>query len=185
MKWQRSLSTMVFLVCFSGCLWPFHSARPVTLTNIPAAILVEVLRPDRLDKEGKLVFIPFSAGLNAEAGPQLDHLALMMVKGASEAFQKNASPIQMIDEGDPNAADMVLEGHIEEFHTRGGWTAIGIGRKTGALVIKGEVRDRRTNEIVVLITGRREFRKVKEAETVAYNVGHEIAEQLVQPESRP
>jgi hypothetical protein len=80
---------------------------------------------------------------------------------------------------------MVLEGHIEEFQTRGGWTAVGIGRKTGTLVIKGEVRDRRTNEILVLISDRREFQKAKEAEAVAYNVGHEIALQLIQQESRP
>jgi hypothetical protein len=116
---------------------------------------------------------------------QLDHLALLIVKGAADAFQKIPSPIQMIDQGDPDAADMVLEGHIEEFHTSGGWTAIGIGKKNGVLAIKGEIRDRRTNEILVLITGRREFLKVQEAEAVAYTVGSEIAEQLIQQESRP
>jgi hypothetical protein len=91
----------------------------------------------------------------------------------------------MIDQGDPDAADMVLEGHIEEFQTSGGWTAIGIGKNAGALVIKGAVRDRRTNEILVLISGRREFQKAVAVEAVAYNVGHEIAEQLIQQESRP
>jgi|GEM_PF-2524655 len=184
MKWQHLFLPAVFLIGCSGCLWPFSSVKSVPLTNATTAIRAEVLRPDLLAKDRKLVFIPFAAGVNAEAGPQLDHLALMMVKGASDMLKNNPSSIQMIDQGEPDTADMVLDGHIEDFHSRGGWTAMGIGKKAGVLLIKGEVQDRRTNDVLVLISGRKEFREAKEAEAVAYNIGQEIAEQLIQQESQ-
>jgi hypothetical protein len=185
MKWQQLLLSAVLLVWCSGCLWPFTSAKPVSLTTTPTAIQVEVLRPDLLAKYGKLAFIPFAAGVDAEAGPQLDHLALVMVKGASDMLKDSSSSIQMIDQGDPDTADMVLDGHIEDFHASGGWTTMGPGKKAGVLVIKAEVRDRRTNEILALISGRKEFRIAKEAEALAYSIGSEIAGQLIQPKSRP
>ena len=186
MKWQQLILSVAFPVVLSGCLWPFRSTMPSASSNTPASsILVEVLRPDLLAKGRKLVFVPFTAGVNAEAGQRLDRLALMIVKGASDTFQGISSPIQMIDQGDPDAADMVLEGRIEDFQTSGGWKALGIGRKDGVMVLKGEVRERLTNEILVLISGRREFREAKDADAVAYDVGHGIAEQLIQEESRP
>jgi hypothetical protein len=186
MKLKYILISGAILLTSSGCLWPFGSNRSSVSGSVPApAILVEILQPKILANGGKLVFIPFTAGADAEAGQQMDRLSLMIVKGASDAFQEGPSSIQVIDQGDPDAADMILEGHIEEFRSVRSRKPIGLGKIPGVVVIKAEVRARHTNEVLALISSRREFRDNRKVESLALDVGRQIAEQLIQQESRP
>jgi hypothetical protein len=186
MKWKGEFIAGAILLTCSGCLWPFGANKPVVSGSVPApAISVEVLQPKILANGGKLVFIPFTAGADAEAGRPLDRLSLMIVKGASEALRGGSSLIQMIDQGDPNAADMVLDGHIEEFRSAKGGNLVGMGKRPGVVVIKAEVRARHTNAVLARISGRREFRDNKQTEPLALDVGRQIAVRLIEEEKRP
>jgi hypothetical protein len=184
MRSKRLIMAGAILVLCSGCLWPFNSKKPSSNSNHPSAISIDLVKPEQFVKSGKLVFIPFTAGADAEAGQSLDRLSLMILKGASEAFQGGSSSIQMIDQGDPDAADMVLDGHITEYRSpRRKFT--GIGKEPGVLAFEAELRGRRSDEVLARISGRREFLDNKKVEALAYDIGSAIAEQLIREGGRP
>ena len=83
---------------------------------------------------GKLGFVPFKAGPQAEDNEELDKLSLMLIKGIREGLQAHKAAFTVTDKAEE--ADFILEGYIEEF-SRTKFSVSGEiwGRDSGAKVL--------------------------------------------------
>ena len=172
---------MLMALFSAGCFGTAHKTvipREKAAVHAPETLAVEVLREDLWIAGGSLVFIPFSPGVNAEAGPAVDHLALMIVKGTSDVFQERPGVFSLITDGDADSARFMIEGRIEEFDRGGSFKAIGIGKRAVTLKIKAELRERSTGQVLALITGFKAFKNLKEADAEAYSIGRAIGEKV-------
>ncbi len=177
----RSL-LLISLFALSGCIWPFQGVKPaLPVSEGEPSISVDVLQPELLGKGGKLAFIPFTAGVNAEAGPALDRLALLVVKGASDVLSAS-SLFQILNGAESGQADLILEGRIEEFTAFAG-SFLGMGRKDGVIRIKAELRARRTGDVLAIVSSRDHFERNKNSDLIAYDIGRAIAQDLSKKES--
>jgi hypothetical protein len=173
---KRLLLLFSILICTtSGCFWPFTSQKRVE--SVPAVsdgVSVEVLDAALLKKGGKLYFMPFSAGADAEAGDTLDRVALMMVKGVSDALSEGGSGFVLVDGQDAANADVVIRGHIEQFKLQGTF------KKTVLIKVRGDVRAVRENEnIIALVYAERQAEDPGAgADKVAYDFGYAIARRI-------
>lgn len=176
---------MAFLILVSafflpGCLWPFGAASQSGVEEAASLpVSVQILNAGLLSGGGEIAFIPFVAGAGAEAGPEVDRLALMIVKGAADAVNRAPSGLRVSTGDDLSGTKFVLDGHIEAFDTDVKWKWVGPGRGDITLKVKGELRDRATGEVVALIFGQKIFRKIKNADEAAYEIGQGIGEGLV------
>ncbi len=169
---------MILLLDFGGCLW-FKGTGVKSLESLQVeGVTVSVIRDDLWRAGGQIGFIPFTPGPNAEAGQLVDRLALMIVKGTADSFIEKKGVFSLITDGNIDNALYVIEGQVEEFDTGSWWKFIGIGKKNMTFKIKGEVRDRKTGDVVARITGFKAFRRVRDAEKVAYALGFSIGERV-------
>ncbi len=175
---NQLLKCVIFLLllpAISGCLWPFAvKNKNVTGPLSSGAVSVGVLNPDLLMKGGKIYFLPFSAGVDAQAGEALDRLSLMMVKGASDALEEGGR-FSLLPGDMAGNADITVKGRIETFGPKGGF------RRGLFMAVRGEVRLVRTNETMALIYGQKDIVNVKNgADQAAYAIGFDIGKKLSQ-----
>ncbi len=175
---RRYFPLILLWLCCGGCLWSGHGPASPSVLSAPDAVSVEVIRDDLWAAGGSVVFIPFTPGANAEACPVVDRLSLMIVKGAADVFTERGGKFSFITDGDAQKAQFVIEGRIEEFDTGSRWKAFGVGKKDVTLKIKGEVREHKTGEVVALIFGYKAFKKTKDSERVAYELGRSLGEKV-------
>ncbi len=134
-------------------------------------ISVEILDPVTISKVKKIYFEPLGPGPDAEAGDLLDHLALMIVKGFSDA--STGGRFVLVSGDDSSGADAVIKGHVEEFKVRGHL------KKMATIKVRADLRLVSDDEVVALMYAEREFKiKGKNSSEVAYNIGHAMAQKL-------
>ena len=141
---------------------------------------MQVLDPGAFSAGGKVAFVPFVAGKEAEAGEELDRMSLMMVKGAADAFNSVRTPWQIVTDENAEEASYVIDGRVEEYgRTRGEGRIPFLGKKTYTLKIRAEMRRVATGEIAAVIFGYKIFRYRKAGERAAYEIGERIAGELI------
>lgn len=135
-----------------------------------------VFQKERLAKGGKLLIVPFTAGENVQAGDQLDHVSLMIVKGIADALGPSNIPFKILAGQDAQSADFVIRGRIlqleEKKHFSKPWQR---KSKSYSLQVEGSVLGVDNEEILA------KFSQTKTAksrtdyfETLGYDIGVEI-----------
>ncbi len=177
------LSLILLVFAASGCFWPFRTQQrvPPSAPAISDGVSVEVLDPSPLRRGGKFYFMPFSAGDEAEAGAVVDRVALMMIKGASDALAEGGGFV-LVSGDDAVNADIVLSGHIEQLKSLGHF------KKKLVMKARGDVRIQNPKgvqgAVVALVFSHSEARdRGKGMDQAAYNMGYAIAKKLMEPGS--
>ncbi len=135
-----------------------------------------VFQKETLVKGGKVLIVPFSAGENVQAGDQLDHVSLMIVKGIADAVGSRGTPFKILAGQDAQSADFVIRGRIlqleEKKHFSKPWQR---KSKSYILQVEGSVLGVDNEEILA------KFSQTKTAksrtdyfETLGYDIGVEI-----------
>ena len=174
MNCRMTFFIFLLTVSLQGCFWPFNG--PGKSDGDLTSVSVEILNGTAFKREGAIAFIPFVAGPDAEAGKEIDRLALVIVKSTADALAYSPSTLRVATEEDLSGAKYVLDGRIEEFIPPSGFAW---SRKKGMLRIKGELRRQDTGEVMVLIAGQKFFGIESLAEQSASEIGQEIAEGLL------
>ncbi|MBF0486123.1 MAG: hypothetical protein HQL16_06390 [Candidatus Omnitrophica bacterium] len=140
---------------------------------------VQVLNPARLAEGGAVAFEPLKAGADAEATPLLDRFALLIVKGTADAFSEDNSLFKFVMPQDSSRADMVLDGHIEEFRSPGSMDRLMMNNIV-SVRIKGNLLDVKTKEVIAVIDGHDTSRNNrKDIDKMAYDIGYAIGRELL------
>ncbi len=163
----------VLSLSLSGCFWPFSGGKShVGQAPAGSGISVEVLDPSALSGGGRVSFMPFSAGADAEAGGTLDHLSLIMLKGFSDGLSQG-SRFVLVSGNDASGADIVIRGHIEELRTQGHL------KKMASITVRGDARLSKNESVAAVIYARQKVPAVAgKMDQAAYDIGSAIAEKL-------
>jgi hypothetical protein len=179
MMFMKMIAGFSMLLLLNGCLW-FGSSPAPRLDRVSATNMVslEVLDTDRWNAGGSLIFIPFTPGAGAEAGPRVDRIALMIVKGFSDYTAGHRGVFQLLTGENALQAQFILDGRIDEFEPAGSLRVIGIGRKKVALRVSGEVLDRETGEVIARFKGTRLYTDIRDTDLAAGDIGQELGEKV-------
>jgi hypothetical protein len=101
---------------FAGCSVHLKPKVVNTLKVLPLT-QERVFQKEKLAKGGKVLVVPFSAGKNIEASDQLDHVALMIVKGIADTLA-SGEPFRILVEQDAQSADFVIKGRIVQMEQK-------------------------------------------------------------------
>ncbi|MCA9407640.1 MAG: hypothetical protein KC733_03035 [Candidatus Omnitrophica bacterium] len=171
----------VVFICFliQGCGWFSRQSSPRIQNDIDKA-QYRIVNEKRLRAGGKLLVVPFRAGADVEANEELDHIALMFVKGLSEVLMENESPFEIVMADQAAAADFIIVGHIIDIdHSSrfGKW----VGKKEKvSLSVKGKLLERSTDKALFYFEdAREEDRVLVDHKQLGYIVGHRIGEFLL------
>jgi len=162
-------------ICLGGCSWFGWAAHKTPSVEFIDIVSVDIIQENVWILGGEMVFVPFTSGANAEAGRMVDHLALVMVKGFADYMSENPGVFKLLTAEEAQYSRFVIEGRIDEFNTGGKFKKLGIGKKETTLKISGEIRDRKTGEIVARINGNKSFQNINEADQAAEDMGFLIA----------
>lgn len=172
---KHVVALVLIAILFSGCIWPFSSLRPrsAMVGNVPEVVSLEVLDPVALKNAGKVYFMPLSAGQDAEAGDALDRVALMMVKGCSDAFDQSGQ-LKMLAGDEAGDADLVIKGRMETLKLVGGGRLL-------AMKVRVDVRAASTDQVLAVVYAQREAagRQVN-ADQASYDIGYALGQKLTQ-----
>jgi hypothetical protein len=157
-----------------GCSWfkskpaiPVNNLaiEPVTQKTSPDSLFSgEVINLSKLRQGGKLAVIPFIPGENVEANETLDHARLHIIKSLADELKDNKPYFDVLDAGNANLADFLLEGRITEMTKPGLVKKMIPGKHKIKLSVKGQMVNRYTkspifvfSDTVVSKTGKETF----------------------------
>lgn len=123
--------------------------------------------------------IPFTAGAGIEATEELEKIALMMVKGITEAVEKNGQPFKLLNQDQTQTADFILQGHVVEI----GKMKKGLGAWWGKpqpkfLGVEATIVDRKTGKVISRFVTRRESTEM-DYRILGRELGREIGQSLI------
>lgn len=141
-----------------------------------------LLQEKRLKQGGKLLVIPFKAGVGVAANAELDRLALQIVKGIADTFKKQPGSLHLVFDQDAGSADMVVRGHIVQQRIarvfKNGWWR----KDRCRLAVEGRLIDAVTQDPVLTFSLKREGKTQDNAfDDLAYMLGADIAYFILNP----
>ena len=170
---------LCLLIVLTGCVFKKPSIETRKI-GVPDIVTGQVIHPERLNAQGRLWIEPFKAGPNAAATPELDALALRMVKGIADTLDESNSSWAVITDSGPENCDFILTGYIEEYDTSGKFQRWVKHKNQPILKIKAELHDAHNRDYVLALTGSLKGNKKKsKSQDVAYELGQHIAQTLV------
>lgn len=131
----------------------------------------------RLQSGRNVVVIPFKAGVGVEATEALDKIALMIVKGISDAFASEGGGhhLQLLTVEDSQKADMIIQGHVtamEHPSKIGRWILFKDTKKLG---VEGKMTDAQTGEVILSFSDHAVSGAQREDHTqLGYRIGKNI-----------
>ena len=140
----------------------------------------KVMDAGRLTQGGRLLLLPFSAGENAAATPQLDSAALMIVKGIADALQQARAPFQILTNENAATAELILDGFIEDY-VDPGTSKKWLPHKTEIKInVKAKLFDHVTKKSVIFFNhSRSASTKNIKPQNVAYQLGQELGQSMI------
>lgn len=138
-----------------------------------------IISTEALQKGKNIAIIPFTAGVGVEANNDLDKVALMIIKGISDAFADDHSGkhdhFDILTAESSETADLIVQGHISSLKSPSKvkkWVLIN-GQKT--LGVDGKIVDARTGESVLIFEDTQETGIKKEThDQLGYRIGKNI-----------
>ena len=167
---------LLFLCLCLGCASAKAKERPQegSLTSF------KIFNENSLHKGGRLLIIPFRAGVNIEANDELNRIALMIVKGMVEAIKKeNENRFEIISVEQAQDAQFVIEGHVTRLSQPSRISKMGLGDKKITLGIEGDMVDLETGEKILIFKNLQERdQKGNSHQDMAYAMGRSIGQAI-------
>ena len=183
---SRKKNLLIVLLIFgaSGCIFKHPS-----VINVPSQYKIldtaQVLNAHALKEGGNLLMVPFKAGVGVEASDELDKLALMIIRGAAQTLENNATPYRILDAQNASQAQMVMQGYVLQRSRPGGWQRWFPGPKEILLKVEGRLTEGRTGALILhFIHQKRADLREKDEMALAEEIGRDIGKFLVRAEHR-
>jgi hypothetical protein len=178
------ISVFVFVLCFLfGCAW-FSPKNPDSshksknfddLKSTPYILSGKILDATRLQEGGSLLIIPFKAGAGVESTGELDNVALMIVRGISDAFKESSSNFKILDADHADQADFIIKGHITGRGKSSRWKRWVLLKDKNFLRVNGKLIDVKTEKTILVFSDKKEGRKKRdEYKLLGHMVGQNI-----------
>lgn len=157
-----------------GCLWG-KANPPQVIESAPVPAIGRIVDSSLLKKGGALLIAPFKAGVDAEAGEQLDKISLRIVKGVADALQENNAPFQILVADNAQEADVVLKGFIEKIGSSGTMKRWILRKREIDMRVQGRMMDVKTGRLILMFSFQRKIKgKTKDYNSLAYEMGKEL-----------
>ncbi len=180
---------VVFVLCgLAGCAW-FKGAGSAKTAQEQSAgthrgiFFIrdgKVLDAQRVRAGGKLLIVPFTAGVGVEADVLLDKIALMIVKGMTEVLKDKAARFEVLVSENAQEADFVIRGHVTEMNKASRIRRWIPGNREISLEIEGEMTDAGNRETLLVFTHGIKARSDQEDyQQLGYRIGKDIGQFLL------
>ena len=146
------------LFFLSGCAWLGLSKSAVGNQGIFEEAAVDntfvktgkVIDAARLKNGGKLLVVPFPAGVNVAADERSDTIALMIVKGIADELKETR--FQVLDDASARQADLVITGHVTAVGGPARWDKWLLKKSENTVTIEGRMVDAASSATVLIFT---------------------------------
>ena len=200
---MKNLKTLflIFLCFLIGCAWfktNSSSSQGASLDGATGKIVLA----ERLKKGGRLLVVPFSAGVGIEANEQCEKISLAIVRGIVDVFEENnvglrqttlkdntdTSNLGQHDGGrfeilfseDSRKADLIIEGHITDLRQPSQFQKWVLRKKTMRLSVEGRMVDRTTGEMILAFNDTQQSKNSKKSyQELGYLIGKDIGHFIV------
>lgn len=181
MNHVRSAVLFSILFFLAGCAWFGFSKNAVgNEKNSREAAVVDpfvkagkVIDARRLNKGGKLLVVPFSAGANVAADDRSDKIALMIVKGVAEELKE--TPFEVLDDATAHEAQLVITGHVTAGGEPSKWTRWVPGKTRNTVSVEGRMADAASGATVLVFThSAQASTRRKDYAQSGYDIGRDI-----------
>ncbi len=169
------------LFLLSGCAWLGLSRNVVGDKNIPGETSVadsfvktgKVIDVERLKKGGKVLVVPFSAGVNVTADERSDKIALMIVKGIADELKEGR--FQILSDENAQEADLIITGHVTGAARPSKWSWWFFKRSQNTVSVEGRMADAASGAAVLVFThSARASAREKDHAQLGYDIGKDI-----------
>jgi len=168
-----------FGVICCGC---FSSIPQRTSHATPSLVSAtgQVIKESEFKKGGTLVILPFKAGENAVASPQLDRVALMIVKGMVDYLSGEKTPFTVLTTQDQGSPDLIIDGYINDFTEPGKMQRWVMRDKKAVLAIDGYMEVSGNKERILVFQHKRSMTDPKkDGLDLAYQTGQDLGRFVV------
>ena len=167
------------LLLFSGCAWispkqelPVETSRYVQLEK--------VIHPERIKDGGKLVVIPFRAGADVESTPELDKIALRIVKGVADKLEGQSPRFEVLLAEESRQAEFIIDGRVTRVSRSGSFAKWILRKKSLEVGISGRMTERKTGDTILVFNYKRHSeQKEEDFNHLGYILGQDIAQLLL------
>lgn len=175
----RPFLLIIIVLFFSGCFWstPKNVLTPKAAFGIPTG---QIINREAFLKGGTLVVLPFKAGEDAMANPQLDRVALMLAKGVIDYLDEQRTPYQVLTTQDQGRPQMIIDGYIHDFNRPGRISRWIFRNKQTRLRISGQMVLSDGKERVMVFQADKSLADPKrDGLDVAYQTGQDLGRFIV------
>ncbi len=165
---------------FSGCL--FHHTTNF-LPDLPVEKLIDegkVLDLQALKKGGNLLIIPFKAGVDAESNDDLHKISLMIVRGVSDAIQRENAPFHILGADNADLANLVMKGFITHLSSSGRIKRWVLRKNEIFINVEGKIVNPESGEVIIVFShhGKANL-KTDQEQDLARKIGEDLGLYLV------
>lgn len=140
----------------------------------------KIIDRDAFIKGGTVVILPFRAGEQATANPQLDRIALMIAKGTIDYLNEQKTPYQVLTTQDQGSPNMIIDGYIKNFRRPGKLSRWVFRDKKTRLSVSGQMTHANTKDrVMVFETSKSMVEPTKDGLDLAYQTGQDLGRFIV------
>lgn len=179
MRILRQILLIVLITSFFGCFSSTpKNEKPTNFTlGIPTGKIIDRAT---FAKGGSVAILPFKAGEQATANPQLDRIALMIAKGVIDYLNEQRTPYRVLTTQDQGNPDMIIDGYIQDFKRPGTISRWVFRDKGTRLSVSGQMTLAKTKErVMVFQTAKTMVDPKKDGLDVAYQTGQDLGRFIV------
>lgn len=171
---RKGLCGLLLLCLTAGCVWVAPKDTAGMKTH-PLPQGQKILNAERLQKGGRMVVVPFRAGVGVEATDELDKIALMIVKGVADLLKKEGAHFEVMTGENADQADFLIQGHITHRAGASGLRRWILRSKTIELGIEAKMMDIATQQTILVFTQRKETtKKARDYRELGYEIGEDL-----------
>ena len=181
-------SAVLFLVLFfvAGCAWLGLSENAVGNEKISGEVTVansfvkagKVIDVQRLKKGGKLLVVPFPAGVNVAANERLDRIALTIVQGIADELKDTR--FQVLGDATAHEAELVITGHVTVDGESSKWDRWVLRKTRNTVSVEGRMVDAASGATVLVFTHSVEAATRREDRAqLGYDIGRDIGRFII------
>lgn len=179
MSTRRLIVFISIILCCSGCFSSVPKQTPpaADLSGSPTG---KIINRDVFAKGGTLVVLPFKAGEDVVASPQLDRMAMMIAKGAIDYLNEQKTPFTVLTTQDQGSPELVVEGYIEDMDRPGKLGRLVLRHKKATLRVNGQIIVAATKERVMIFQSTKSMADPKrDGLDIAYQTGQDLGRFIV------
>lgn len=175
----RHIILIIIITSTFGCFSSTPNNGPTSnyASGIPTGKIID---PDAFVKGGTVVILPFKAGEQATANPQLDRIALMIAKGAIDYLNEQKTSYQVLNTQDQGSPEMIIDGYIKDFKRPGKLSRWFFRDKKMRLSVSGQMTRANTKDrVMVFETTKLMVDHKKDGLDLAYQTGQDLGRFIV------